>query len=68
MAASNLVIISYSVLNINGFYLIFYVAQIVYHKITSTNIKLGLVIDGQTVLFFPTVRGAVSRNLPKIKQ
>ena len=68
MAASNLVIISYSVLNINGFYLTFYVAQIVYHKITSTNIKLGLVIGGQTVLFFPTVRGAVSRNLPKLKQ
>ena len=67
MAASNLVIISYSVLNINGFYLTFYVAQIVYHKITSTNI-LGRVIDGQTVLFFPTVRGAVSRNLPKLKQ
>ena len=55
-------------LNILGFYLTFYVAQIVYHKITSTNIKLGLVIDGQTVLFFPTVRGAVSRNLPKLKQ
>ena len=52
MAASNLVIISYSLLNINGFYLTFYVAQIVYHKITSTNIKLGLVIDGQTVLLF----------------
>ena len=68
MAASNLVIISYSMLNINGFYLTFYVAQIVYHKITSTNIKLGLVIDGQTVVFFPTVRGAVSRNLPKLKQ
>ena len=68
MAASNLVIISYSVLNINGFYLTFYVAQIVYHKITSTNIKLGLVIDGQTVVFCPTVRGAVSRNLPKLKQ
>ena len=68
MAASNLVIISYSVLNIYGFYLTFYVAQIVYHKITSTNIKLGLVIDGNTVLFCPTVRGAVSRNLPKLKQ
>ena len=68
MAASNLVIISYSMLNINGFYLKFYVAQIVYHKITSTNIKLGLVIDGQTVLFFQTVRGTVSRNLPKLKQ
>lgn len=39
-------------LNINGFYLTFYVAQIVYHKITSTNIKLGLVIDRQTVLLF----------------
>lgn len=52
MAASNLVIISYSLLNINGFYLTFYVAQIVYHKITSTNIKLGLVIDRQTVLLF----------------
>ena len=68
MAVSNLVIISYSMLNINGFYLTFYVAQIVYHKITSTNIKLGLVIDGQTVVFFPTVRGAVSRNFPKRKQ
>ena len=54
-------------LNILGFYLTFYVAQIVYHKITSTNI-LGRVIDGQTVLFFPTVRGAVSRNLPKLEQ
>lgn len=52
MAASNLVVISYSLLNINGFYLTFYVAQIVYHKITSTNIKLGLVIDRQTVLLF----------------
>lgn len=68
MAVSNLVIIPYSMLNINGFYLTFYVAQIVYHKITSTNIKLGLVIDGQTVIFCPTVRGAVSRNLPKLKQ
>ena len=63
MAASNLVITSYSVLNINGFNLTFYVAQIVYHKITSTNM-----IDGQTALFFPTVKGAVSRNLPKLKQ
>ena len=52
MAASNLVVISYSLLNINGFYITFYVAQIVYHKITSTNIKLGLVIDRQTVLLF----------------